>query len=200
MFARALRRFSTQKYSVNTAYLEKYLKHRNVMKLYDLWPNHGMSFVAPNAALIGEVYVGNHSAIYYGAVIRGDINKVRIMDHTSIGMNTVIHTAPSLPTGASAATVIGCNTYIGPNCTLYSCHIDDFVTVGAGSVILEGARLEKACVIGPNSVVPPGRLIPAKQLWAGNPVKYIKDIYEADEAFTREMIGKEAGKMTYHRG
>jgi carbonic anhydrase/acetyltransferase-like protein (isoleucine patch superfamily) len=140
------------------------------MKLYDLWPNHGMSFIAPNAALIGETYVGHHSAIWYNVVVRGDINRVRIMDHTSIGDNTVIHTTASLPTGLDAGVTIGCQTYIGPRCTLYSCFIEDYVTVGAGSVILEGAKLEKGCAIGPGSVVPPGRLIPAKQLWAGNPV------------------------------
>ena len=70
----------------------------------------------------------------------------------------------------------GNNVNIGNNCTLYSCTIDDSVTVGLKSIILEGARLERGCVIGPNSVVPPGRLIPANQYWAGNPVEYIFNV------------------------
>lgn len=68
----------------------------------------------------------------------------------------------------------GNNVNIGSNCTLYSCTVDDEVTIGLKSIILEGARLERGSVIGPNSVVPPGRLIPANQYWAGNPVEYIE--------------------------
>jgi gamma-carbonic anhydrase len=98
------------------------------------------------------------------------------MNFSSIGDNTVVHTAASLPTGMSAKVYIGYNVTIGSNCTLYSCHIEDDVVVGDRTVILEGARLEKGCMVAPGSVIPPGRLIPAKQLWAGNPVEYVKDL------------------------
>ena len=82
----------------------------------------------------------------------------RIQYFSSIGDKTVIHTAASLATGMSAKVYIGNNVTVGANCTLYSCHIE------------AGAQL------APGSVVPPGRLIPAKQLWAGNPVEYVKDL------------------------
>jgi carbonic anhydrase/acetyltransferase-like protein (isoleucine patch superfamily) len=72
--------------------------------------------------------------------------------------------------------VIGNYVNIQNNCSLYSCTIDDEVLVGFKSIILEGAQLEKGCAIGPNSVVPPGRVIPAGQLWAGNPVEYKQKI------------------------
>lgn len=98
------------------------------------------------------------------------------MNFSSIGDGTVIHTAASLPTGMNAKVYIGHNVTIGSGCTLYSCHIEDDVLIGDRCVILEGARLEKGCQIAPGSVVPPGRLIPAKQLWAGNPVEYVKDL------------------------
>ena len=88
----------------------------------------------------------------------------------------MIHTAASLPTGMPAKVTIGRNCTIGSGCTLYSCHIEDDVVIGDKCVILEGARLEKGCQIAPGSVVPPGRLIPTKQLWGGNPVKFIKDL------------------------
>jgi carbonic anhydrase/acetyltransferase-like protein (isoleucine patch superfamily) len=98
------------------------------------------------------------------------------MNFSSIGDGTVIHTAASLPTGMSAKAYIGYNVTVGSHCSLYSCHIADDVVIGDKTVILEGARLEKGCQIAPGSVVPPGRLIPAKQLWAGNPVEYVKDL------------------------
>jgi hypothetical protein len=74
---------------------------------------------------------------------------------------------------------------------LYSCIIEDEVFVGANSVIMEGARIEKGAIILPNSVVPPGRLIPASQVWGGNPVQYIRDANEseifANYSFTYEI-------------
>ena len=84
------------------------------------------------------------------------------MNFSSIGDNTVIATAATLPTGMLAKVYIGYNVTVGSNCSLYSCHIEDDVVVGDKSVILEGSRLEKGCQIAPGSVVPPGRLIPAK--------------------------------------
>lgn len=84
------------------------------------------------------------------------------MNFSSIGENSVVATAASLPTGMNSKVYIGYNVTIGSNCSLYSCHIEDDVVVGDKSVILEGARLEKGCMVAPGSVVPPGRLIPAK--------------------------------------
>ena len=100
----------------------------------------------------------------------------RIGEFTSIGDNTVVHTAASLPTGMVAKCTIKSNCTIGSNCTLYSCLIEEDSVVGDNSVILEGAILQKGCQIAPGSVVPPGRLIPTKQLWGGNPVKFMKDL------------------------
>ena len=102
------------------------------------------------------------SSVWYNSVVRGDINQVEICNFTSVGDNTVIHTAASLPTGMPAKVYIGNNCTIGASCTLYSCYIEDDVMIGDRCVILEGARLEKGCQIAPGSVVPPGRLIPAK--------------------------------------
>lgn len=98
------------------------------------------------------------------------------MNFSSIGDGTVIHTAASLPTGMNAKVYVGYNVTVGSGCTLYSCHIEDDIVIGDRCVILEGARLEKGCQIAPGSVVPPGRLIPSKQLWAGNPVEYVKEL------------------------
>jgi len=92
----------------------------------------------------------------------------------------VIHTAASLPTGMPSRVTILDNVNIGARCTLYSCYIEEDVKIGDRCVILEGARIEKGAQIAPGSVVPPGRLIPSKQLWGGNPVKFIKDLNIAE--------------------
>lgn len=78
------------------------------MPLYDLTPVIYLNtFIAPNASVIGEVIIGNESCIWYGSVVRGDINAVRIGNNTSIGENSVVHTAGSLPTGIPASVNIG---------------------------------------------------------------------------------------------
>ena len=125
---------------------------------------------------MGEVLIRRWASVWYNSVVRGDINAVHIGLFTSIGDNTVIHTAASLPTGMPAKVEIGNNCTIGARCTLFSCKIEDDVMIGDRCVILEGAIIEKGAQIAPGSVVPPGRMIPTKQLWGGNPVKHMKDL------------------------
>jgi carbonic anhydrase/acetyltransferase-like protein (isoleucine patch superfamily) len=157
------------------------------MPLYDLWPVIGRAYISPSASIIGEVKICHMVSIHDNVVIRGDINAVTILDQSVVHPNTVIHTAASLPTGTSAEVMIGTGCIIGPKCTLYSCTLDDDVIVGAGTVILEGARLESGCMVAPGSVIPPGRLIPSKQLWAGNPVRYVRNLLENDELNLADM-------------
>jgi carbonic anhydrase/acetyltransferase-like protein (isoleucine patch superfamily) len=179
------------KVPLNTAYFEKYTKHRNLMPLYAFNPELTHNYVAPDATVVGEVFLGLQCVVWGGAVIRGDLNSVRICEASLVGEKSVILTVSSLPTGIAASVDIGCNVYIGPRCTLVSCTVDDYVHIGAGSVILEGARLEVGCVIGPGSVVPPGRLIPAKQVWAGNPVQYVREVYEDSDYALKEHVANE---------
>ena len=124
-------------------FTEKYSQHRNFMPLYELWPKHGDAYIAPNATIVGEVTIGDDCAIMYNTVIRGDINQVSIGHSVTIGENCVIHTAASLPTGIPARVIIMPICYIGANCTLYSCTLDEGCYIGDGSVILEGAKIER---------------------------------------------------------
>lgn len=174
-------------------FVEEHSRHRNIMNLYDLKPAVLLdSFVAPNATIVGEVQIGGESVVWYGAVIRGDMNQIKIGNNCCVGENTVIHTAGSLPTGVPAVVEIGNYVNIAPNCTIYSCSIDDDCYIGFKSIILEGSRLEKGCAIGPNSVVPPGRIIPGGQLWAGNPVEYVRDLekheLQSNYHYLRQML------------
>lgn len=112
------------------------------LPLYDLEPRTEANWIAPSATVIGEVQVRRFATIWYNAVVRGDINRVEINQFSSIGENSVLHTAPSLPTGQQATLIIGRNTTIGSNCTLYSCKIGNDVVIGDKCVVLEGAIIE----------------------------------------------------------
>jgi gamma-carbonic anhydrase len=94
-------------------------------------------------------------------VIRAELNPVRIGHFSSIGDGTVINTACSLPHGVSQSVNVGKNVTIEQRCSIYSCIIDDDVFIGHDTVIMPGARIERGAHIEANSIVPPGRLIPA---------------------------------------
>ena len=143
-------------------------------------PKINHSFIAPNSTLVGEVYILENCAIWYNVVIRGDINQVLIASHTSVGDNTVIHTASSLPTGIPASVFIGNHCIIQNNCSIYSCILEDKVFIGYNTVISEGCRIEAGAIVLPNSVVPPGRVIPSNQIWGGNPVRFVRDANESE--------------------
>jgi gamma-carbonic anhydrase len=96
----------------------------------------------------------------------------------SIGNNCVLHTSASSPTGLSARLILRGDSVIQNNCTLYSCLVERGVYIGHNSVIMEGAILKKGCIIAPNSVVPPGRVVKERQVWGGNPIKYIRKAKE----------------------
>lgn len=83
---------------------------------------------------------------------------------------------------------IGGNSIIQSGCTLYSCEIGENVFIGSNSVILEGAKIDNQAIILPNSVVPPGRLIPAQQVWGGNPIKYIRNAKDQEKFVTKNLV------------
>ncbi|CAK64798.1 unnamed protein product (macronuclear) [Paramecium tetraurelia] len=167
-------------------------KHRNIMALYDLTPEIGSQhFIASTATVIGDVELASQCVVWYGAVLRGDLNGIRILNRVIIGERSVLHTAASLPNGMPAVLSIGNNVMVQNDCTLYSCTIGDNCFIGYRSIILEGAKLEDGAVLAPGTVVPPGRLIPSNQLWAGNPAQYVRDIEDKDLSQLSYVIGNQ---------
>ena len=127
----------------------------------DAVPEVNKSWIAPNATLVGQVFVSNFATVWYGATIKGDMNPVRIGSFSSIGDGCVINTMHSMPHDQTASVNIGKNVTVEADCNLHSCIIDDDCVIGAGTIVQQGARLERGCQILPNSIVPAGALIPS---------------------------------------
>lgn len=162
---------------------EPFSRHRTVMNLYDQHPIVSPDvFVAPNASVVGRVSIGSKSSVWYGAVIRGDLNTVTIGRNTAIQDRAVIHTAKSVEGHVEAVTHIGTNVIVGPGALLQSCIVEDEAVIGAGAVVLEGALIEKGAKVADGAVVHPGRRIPAGQLWAGNPAVFVRDLTKSELA------------------
>jgi len=134
------------------------------------------TWIAPNAVVSGDVDIYDQVGIFFGAVVRGDLNKIRIGGCTAILDRAVIHAAKAVPTGLNPATLIGEFVTVEPYCVLRSCRIEPKVILGARTVVCEGAIVETESIVTPGSVVPPARRIPSGELWGGNPIRFIRKL------------------------
>ena len=135
-------------------------------------PSYGeRCFIAENATLIGDLVMGDECSVWYQAVIRGDVNSIRIGNQVNIQDGVVIHA-----TYKTASTLIGNKVSIGHNAIVHGCTIKNNVLVGMGSIIMDH------CVVGSNSIIAAGAvvtqntIIPPGSIYAGIPAKKIKDI------------------------
>jgi len=154
---------------------ERLSRHRRLMPLAGKSPFLGESaFVAPNAAVIGEVEVGEKSSVWYGAVLRGDVNTIKIGQQTSIGDRVVVHVSRNNPRGI-APTVVGDRVIVGHGSVLHACTLEDESWVGMGSIIYDGSVLEKHAILEPGSVLAGGKRVPSRQVWGGSPAKFVRE-------------------------
>lgn len=178
---------------------ESFSRHRSVSNLFDKHPWMSPDvYVAPNATVIGSVDINMSSSVMYGAVVRGDFNKVDIGAYTSIGDRAVVCTNPTVEGMPNADVRIGDHVSIGAGAVLQSCTVERCVKVGAGSVVMEGALLEEYSELAPNSVVHPGRRIPKGEEWGGNPAVFLHTLPK--EVLNHRMAEAEeqATKATEH--
>lgn len=133
-------------------------------------PQYGSEcFLAENATLIGDVQMGNQCSVWYQAVIRGDVNAIRIGNRVNIQDGVVIH-----GTFEKAETSIGNDVSIGHNAIVHGCTIDDKVLIGMGSIIMDDCLIGSGSVIAAGSVVPKNTMVPPGSVYAGVPAKFMK--------------------------
>ena len=133
-------------------------------------PQYGSEcFLAENATLIGDVQMGNQCSVWYQAVIRGDVNAIRIGNRVNIQDGVVIH-----GTFEKAETSIGNDVSIGHNAIVHGCTIDDKVLIGMGSIIMDDCLIGSGSVIAAGSVVPKNTMVPPGSVFAGVPAKFMK--------------------------
>lgn len=162
---------------------EPYNRQRQIVNLGNRVPTLAPdTWIAPNAVVVGDVDLYEKASVWYGAVLRGDLNNIKVGAFSTIGDRSVVHSARSSPTGLSAVTNIGRNVTIGQGCLLRSTIIEDEVIVGDRCILLEGSLVEKNAVLAPGSVVPPARRIPSGELWAGSPAKFVRKLTKDEKA------------------
>lgn len=133
----------------------------------------GFCWVAPSAAVIGNVVLGAEVGIWFGAVIRGDNEPITIGNRSNIQDNCVLHTDPGFPIS------IGEGCTIGHNAIIHGCSIGENSLVGMGAAVLNGAQIGRNCLIGAGALVPEGKVIPDNSLVVGMPGKVVRELDEA---------------------
>lgn len=131
-------------------------------------------FIAPTAVLAGDVTIGGHSSVWFGAVLRADLNRISIGRFSNIQDNCVLHITDVLPC------VIGDYVTVGHGAIVHGCTIGNEVLIGMGAVILDGAVVEDQCIIGAGAVVTPGTRIPSGSLAVGTPAKVIRSLSQEE--------------------
>lgn len=131
------------------------------------------SFVAPNATVVGDVKVGSGASLWYGSVVRGDVNHVVIGPGSSVGDSAVLHVAGL---AGNKPTIVGTNVVIGPRATIHACTLEDDCMVGAGATVMDGATVSSGAMVAPGATVTPNTNVPTGQLWAGTPAAYVRDM------------------------
>lgn len=142
------------------------------------------AFIAPTAVLIGDVIVEEGASVWFGAVLRGDFNRIVVGAGTSVQDNCVIHTNEELPT------TIGSNVTVGHLSLLEGCEIEDGALIGMGSIVLNRARVGRRAMLAAGSVVREDQKVPPEVLAAGVPAKVKKEL-EGSSSEWVEMAARE---------
>ena len=133
-------------------------------------------FIAPGSFLIGDIQMGAHSSIWYGCVLRADVNIIRIGDSVNIQDGTVIHVAHD-----GKGTHIGDRVTVGHMALLHECVVEDDAFIGMKACIMDGAVIESSAMVAAGALVAPGKRVCSGELWAGVPARRVRSLSDEDK-------------------
>jgi gamma-carbonic anhydrase len=133
------------------------------------------AFIAPTAAVIGDVVIGSETGIWFHCLVRGDMNSIRIGARTNIQDGTVIH----IDSG-EFSTFIGDDVTVGHNAVIHACTLKNRAFVGISATVLDGAVIEEGGMLAAGGLLTPGKVIGPNELWTGSPAK-LRRVMDAEE-------------------
>jgi carbonic anhydrase/acetyltransferase-like protein (isoleucine patch superfamily) len=138
-------------------------------------------FVEDTAVVIGDVVMGEHCSVWFHAVVRGDVNYIRIGDRTNAQDLCMLHV-----THDTHPLVIGSDVTIGHHVVLHGCTVKDRVLIGMGAIIMDGAVIGEDCVVGAGALVTENTKFPPRSLVLGSPAKFKRAVTDRELAWIRE--------------
>ena len=140
-------------------------------------------FIAPNATIVGDVVMGNDCSVWFNAVIRGDVNSIRLGNKVNVQDGAIIHC-----TYEKTKVIIGNNVSIGHNAIVHGCVIANDVLIGMGAIVMDNVGVGSNCIIAAGAVVLENTMIEPGSIYAGVPAKKVKDI-------SQELINGEINRI-----
>ena len=137
------------------------------------------SYIDLSAQVIGDVTIGENSSVWMNAVLRGDVNSLRVGNNSNVQDCAVLHGQRYL-----YSVTVGDWVTIGHNATVHGCVLEDMVLIGMNATVLNNAKIGEGSIIAAGAVVPEGTVVPPRTLWAGVPAKLRRELGDAD----RELI------------
>ena len=151
-----------------------------VKNIYPAWGED--CFIAENATIVGDVVMGDKCSVWFNAVIRGDVNFIKIGNNTNIQDGAVIHC-----TYLGASTTIGNNVSIGHNALVHGCTLHDHVLIGMGAIVMDNAIVEEFVIIAAGAIVLEKTICESGFLYAGIPAKKIKPLTDEQKAMLKKL-------------
>ncbi len=141
-------------------------------------------YLASTAVVLGDVTLGDHSSVWYGAVLRGDINRIVVGHHSNVQDNAVLHLADDFPC------IVGNWVTIGHSAVVHACTIGDECLIGIGATVLDGAVIGEQSLVGAGAVVTPGTVIPPGSMVLGAPAKVKRALTPEERAGLKHWAEK----------
>jgi carbonic anhydrase/acetyltransferase-like protein (isoleucine patch superfamily) len=142
---------------------------------------HPSAWVVDSAVIIGDVALGADASVWFHAVVRGDVERIRIGARSNVQDNATVHV-----TGGRWATLVGDDVTIGHAAVVHGCTVGDRCLIGIGAIVLDGAAIGDDCLVGAGSLVTPGSAIPPRSLVLGAPAKRVRELTPEELAHLRQ--------------
>ncbi len=143
---------------------------------------HRTAFVAPNATVIGDVELAEDASLWFGVIVRGDDEPIRIGARTNIQDGSIIHVSSGVQ-----GTFIGADVTVGHMVLLHACTLQDGAFVGMGATLLDECVVETGAMVAAGSLVTPGKVVKSGEMWAGRPARKMRDMGEDEIVYGREI-------------
>jgi gamma-carbonic anhydrase len=129
------------------------------------------AFIAPDAQIIGDVRIGAGASVWFGCVLRGDVNFIRVGQGSNIQDGTIVHV-----TRKRHGTVIGDHVLVGHQCMIHGCELQDHSFIGLGATVMDACVVETDGMLAAGALLTPGKVVKSGQLWAGSPARYVREL------------------------
>ena len=166
----------------------------NLLPHGDTFPQVADSaWVAPGAYVIGDVHVGEESSVWYGAVLRGDTEPIKVGARTNVQDGCILHADPGYPA------IVGDDCVVGHRAIVHGCEIGDGCLVGMGATILNGAKIGEGSIVAAGALVPENKEFPPRSLIVGIPAKRVRDVTDEQTADIARGVRTYVERAASHR-